>query len=500
MQQFYYLAVLFVAGGIGSALIVAADLRTRRQPMRIMESVWVLTALWASFFGLWAYFALGRATRHMPVQNNGTGKQKDSAKISEPAKGGGIGETGNERQVDSAGQKVGNEKPGTDGRGGGLGPEAANGKPGTDGRKDMSVAGTDLWKVSEPERAMNMPEPGMHGMQMENGTTTGADGAEDMPGMKGTALKAGMADEAGIPDMASGASMPGMADGTDMPGMTNGTKMSGTAGPRGMEGMDGMDGMSDMPGMKGAADKADTANGADMPGMADGTKMSGTAGPRGMEGMDGMDGMSDMPGMKGAADKADTANGADMPGMADGTKMSGTAGPRGMEGMDGMDGMDGMSDMPGMKGRPRWQSVVLSTLHCGAGCTLADIVGEWFLFFVPVAIGGSILAGTWVVDYLLALAFGIGFQYAAIRGMERTLPRGEAIRRAAKADILSLTAWQAGMYGWMAVAIFALNGGEAMPRTSFVFWFSMQVAMACGFLVALPVNILLIRAGIKKGM
>ena len=452
MQQFYYLAVLFVAGGIGSALIVAADLRTRRQPMRIMESVWVLTALWASFFGLWAYFALGRATRHMPVQNNGTGKQKDSAKISEPAKGGGIGETGNERQVDSAGQKVGNEKPGTDGRGGGLGPEAANGKPGTDGRKDMSVAGTDLWKVSEPERAMNMPEPGMHGMQMENGTTTGADGAEDMPGMKGTALKAGMADEAGIPDMASGASMPGMADGTDMPGMTNGTKMSGTAGPRGMEGMDGMDGMSDMPGMKGAADKADTANGADMPGMADGTKMSGTAGPRGMEGM------------------------------------------------DGMDGMDGMSDMPGMKGRPRWQSVVLSTLHCGAGCTLADIVGEWFLFFVPVAIGGSILAGTWVVDYLLALAFGIGFQYAAIRGMERTLPRGEAIRRAAKADILSLTAWQAGMYGWMAVGIFALNGGEAMPRTSFVFWFSMQVAMACGFLVALPVNILLIRAGIKKGM
>lgn len=404
MQQFYYLAVLFVAGGIGSALIVAADLRTRRQPMRIMESVWILTALWASFFGLWAYYAFGRATRHMPVQNNGTGKQKDSAKISEPAKGGGIGETGNERQVDSAGQKEANGKSGTDGRGGGLEPEAANGKPGTGGRKDMSVAGTDLWKVSEPERAMNMPEPGMHGMQMENGTTTGADGAEDMPGMKGTALKAGMADEAGIPDMASGASMPGMADGTDMPGMTNGTKMSGTAGPRGMEGM------------------------------------------------------------------------------------------------DGMDGMDGMSDMPGMKGRPRWQSVVLSTLHCGAGCTLADIVGEWFLFFVPVAIGGSILAGTWVVDYLLALAFGIGFQYAAIRGMERTLPRGEAIRRAAKADILSLTAWQAGMYGWMAVAIFALNGGEAMPRTSFVFWFSMQVAMACGFLVALPVNILLIRAGIKKGM
>lgn len=326
------------------------------------------------FFGLWAYYAFGRATRHMPVQNNGTGKQKDSAKISEPAKGGGIGENGNERKVGSAGQETENRKPGT-GR-----------------RKDLSVAGTDPWKVSEPEPAMNMPEPAMTGMQMENGTTTEADGAEDMPGMKGTAGKTDTADKADIPGMTNRVDMPGMADRADMPGMTNEPNMSGT-----------------------------------------------------------------------------------------------------------MEGMDGMGNMPGMKGRPRWQSVVLSTLHCGAGCTLADIVGEWFLFFVPVAIGGSILAGTWVVDYLLALAFGIGFQYAAIRGMERTLPRGEAIRRAAKADILSLTAWQAGMYGWMAVAIFALNGGEAMPRTSFVFWFTMQVAMACGFLVALPVNILLIRAGIKKG-
>ncbi|MEI3540057.1 MAG: PLD nuclease N-terminal domain-containing protein [Alistipes onderdonkii] len=190
MQQFYYLAVLFVAGGIGSALIVAADLRTRRQPMRIMESVWVLTALWASFFGLWAYFAFGRAARHMPVQNNGTGKQKGSAKISEPAKGGGIGENGNERKVGSAGQEETKSPERTDGAE--AGPEAANGKPGTGGRKDLSVAGTDPWKVSEPERAMNMPEPAMTGMQMENGTTTGADGAEDMPGMKGTAVKTGI--------------------------------------------------------------------------------------------------------------------------------------------------------------------------------------------------------------------------------------------------------------------------------------------------------------------
>lgn len=149
--------------------------------------------------------------------------------------------------------------------------------------------------------------------------------------------------------------------------------------------------------------------------------------------------------------------------------------------------------------RPRWQSVVLSTLHCGAGCTLADLTGEWLLFFIPVSIGGSLLAGTWVTDYMLALVIGIGFQYAAIRGMEH-VPQGEAVVRAAKADFLSLTAWQAGMYGWMAIAMFVLGDGTMASRTSFRFWFMMQIAMCCGFLVSLPVNAWLIRKGIKKGM
>lgn len=170
-----------------------------------------------------------------------------------------------------------------------------------------------------------------------------------------------------------------------------------------------------------------------------------------------------------------------------------------MQGMRMQMQMQTGAEMPGMASRPRWQSVVLSTLHCGAGCTLADLVGEWLLFFVPVAIAGSLLAGAWVTDYLLALVFGIGFQYAAIRGMER-VPRGEAVIRAAKADFLSLTAWQVGMYSWMAIAIFALGDGVPVSRTSWWFWFMMQIGMGCGFLLSLPVNVWLIRKGIKKGM
>ena len=152
---------------------------------------------------------------------------------------------------------------------------------------------------------------------------------------------------------------------------------------------------------------------------------------------------------------------------------------------------------PGKK-RTRAQGIALSTLHCGAGCTLGDLVGEWFVAFVPVSVAGSLVAGSWILDYALALVFGVGFQYAAIRGMER-ISRRAAVGRALKADILSLTAWQVGMYGWMAVVMFVplLPG---MPRASWTFWFMMQIAMGFGFLCSYPMNALLIRWGIKKPM
>ncbi|WP_410071414.1 DUF4396 domain-containing protein [Alistipes putredinis] len=148
---------------------------------------------------------------------------------------------------------------------------------------------------------------------------------------------------------------------------------------------------------------------------------------------------------------------------------------------------------------PKWRSVVLSTLHCGAGCTLADLTGEWFTWIVPISIGGSLILGSWVLNYLLALVFGIGFQYAAIRSMHRISP-GEALLKAGEADFLSLTAWQAGMYGWMSLVFLVFFSDDTLPRTGWTFWFMMQIAMLCGFFAALPVNRMLIRKGVKHTM
>jgi hypothetical protein len=148
--------------------------------------------------------------------------------------------------------------------------------------------------------------------------------------------------------------------------------------------------------------------------------------------------------------------------------------------------------------------------HCGAGCTLGDICAEWLAFMVPgvaLAFGyKSILAekmfAVWIVDYLFAYAFGIVFQYFTIKPM-RNLSVGQGIIQAIKADTLSLTAWQIGMYGFMAFANFYLFRtllGAKLEVNHIEFWFMMQIAMLAGFITSYPVNWWLIASGIKEKM
>ncbi len=148
--------------------------------------------------------------------------------------------------------------------------------------------------------------------------------------------------------------------------------------------------------------------------------------------------------------------------------------------------------------RPLWRSAALGATHCGSGCTLGDLVAEWFVFFVPITLFGHHIFGSWVIDYIAAFGFGIAFQYFTIRPM-REGTRRSALKAAVKADTASLTAWQVGMYGWMAIVTFAIFG-EELSKTSPTFWFMMQIAMLAGFLTSYPVNIWLIRQGIKEAM
>ncbi|MFI3314828.1 MAG: DUF4396 domain-containing protein [Rikenellaceae bacterium] len=165
-----------------------------------------------------------------------------------------------------------------------------------------------------------------------------------------------------------------------------------------------------------------------------------------------------------------------------------------MKSMDSMDMPNGETMKMNMPTRPKWQSVTLSTLHCGAGCTLADIIGSLVLIAAPMA-----LVGGWIFTYVLALITGIYFQFAAIKEMS-DLPTSAIIKKALKADVLSLTVWQLGMCGWMYLLMFQFKCIAPHSTLSPEFWFAMQQAMLAGFILALPMNYALIKVGIKSGM
>lgn len=151
-----------------------------------------------------------------------------------------------------------------------------------------------------------------------------------------------------------------------------------------------------------------------------------------------------------------------------------------------------------MQKKPFWQSVAIGTLHCGSGCTIGDIFAEIFLFFIPVVIFRSSVAGVWTVDYIFAFTIGIVFQYYSIKPMKK-LKSKEALKAALRADTLSLTSWQIGMYGWMAISFFLIFHRTFQASDS-LFWFMMQIAMLLGFMMAFPTNWWLIKKGIKEAM
>ncbi|MBX3388857.1 MAG: DUF4396 domain-containing protein [Phycisphaeraceae bacterium] len=147
---------------------------------------------------------------------------------------------------------------------------------------------------------------------------------------------------------------------------------------------------------------------------------------------------------------------------------------------------------------PGWRAVATGTLHCGSGCTLGDIVGESLVGAAGWTLAGKAMWAAWIVDFLFAYFFGIAFQYFAIKPMRQLRP-AQALIAAVKADTLSLAAWQIGMYGWMAIATFAIFERE-LDKSGPLFWFMMQIAMLCGFVTSVPANWWLIRAGIKERM
>jgi len=172
--------------------------------------------------------------------------------------------------------------------------------------------------------------------------------------------------------------------------------------------------------------------------------------------------------------------------------------------------MDAGDEPPHKQEMPFPVMVAKGASHCGSGCALGDLLAEWLAFFLPsVAVWfgwqslfSEKMYAVWVLDYIFAFVLGVAFQYFTIKPMRKLSVR-QGLIQAVKADALSLTAWQVGMYGFMAVAQFWLFRhvlGTRLEVPTSEFWFMMQLAMIAGFLTSYPVNWWLLKRGIKEPM
>ncbi len=127
------------------------------------------------------------------------------------------------------------------------------------------------------------------------------------------------------------------------------------------------------------------------------------------------------------------------------------------------------------------------------------MTGAWIVLLVSWELLGLALPAEYIADFTLAFALGIAFQYFAIAPM-RDLGVREDIVAALKADTLSLTAFEIGLFGWMAIMQLVLFTAPHLTPDHAAYWFLMQIGMILGFATAYPVNVWLIRRGIKEAM
>ena len=144
-----------------------------------------------------------------------------------------------------------------------------------------------------------------------------------------------------------------------------------------------------------------------------------------------------------------------------------------------------------------WQ-VSLSDSHCGAGCALGDVGGEWIVWATAWTIGSTAELGPeYILDLPLAWIFGMVFQYFVIAPLRGQVGRLAPLRDAIKSDTLSVLSFEVGLFGWMAVAQYGIWNA---PIDSSSHWFIMQIGMILGFVTSWPVNRWLLRRGIKEPM
>lgn len=127
-----------------------------------------------------------------------------------------------------------------------------------------------------------------------------------------------------------------------------------------------------------------------------------------------------------------------------------------------------------------------ATAHCLLGCGAGEIIG----MLLGMQLGLS-NAATIVLAVILGFVFGLGLGMLPL--LRVGFPVSKALRTVVVAEALGIAVMEA-----VDVAVLlSIPGASEAHFTDGWFWFGMAVALAAGYVAALPVNYLFIRAGIR---
>jgi hypothetical protein len=144
--------------------------------------------------------------------------------------------------------------------------------------------------------------------------------------------------------------------------------------------------------------------------------------------------------------------------------------------------------------KPLWKQSVGSTIHCVAGDATGIIVAA-----VVTALLGLPMWLDLIIEYVAGFAFGLLiFQSLFMKDMMGG-SYAKAVRHSFLPEWLSMNMMMAGMFPTM-VVLMMTRDMRAMEPTELVFWGAMAAAVTVGFVTAVPINVWLVRIGLKHGM
>lgn len=133
-----------------------------------------------------------------------------------------------------------------------------------------------------------------------------------------------------------------------------------------------------------------------------------------------------------------------------------------------------------------WRLALSATLHCLLGCSIGEMIG--------MLIGMALLLSN-VATIILTVSLGFAFGFGL--GMLPLLRAGFSVGRALKQVLIAETLSIVMMEGVEVLVAVNIPGTMGAHVTEPLFWGSMILGLAAGFVAAYPVNYVLISKGIR---